>query len=116
MNEKLQKIPCDSISLGAMFSEPVYFDDGENMFLAPYKTAKEYHLAVIKRWSVPFLLTAGHKMSVEEIAELSQKQAEENAKKEVESAETVEELDEVEEIEEVDEVSDLEELSEFEDL
>ncbi|MBQ3837161.1 MAG: hypothetical protein II814_08540, partial [Treponema sp.] len=42
------------------FSAPVLFDDGKNMFLAAGKAMKAYHLAAIKRWKIPFLLTSGH--------------------------------------------------------
>ena len=55
-----KKISCDDIAIGVRFSAPVFFDDGENMFLAEGKSAKAYHLATIKRWKVPYLLSYGH--------------------------------------------------------
>jgi hypothetical protein len=45
------------------FSAPVFFDDGTNMFLAEGKAAKAYHVAALKRWNIPFLLTYGHEIT-----------------------------------------------------
>lgn len=58
-----KKIDCSRIKVGVVFSEPVYFDDGQNMFLAKNCPAKPYHLAALKRWKVPFLLTVGHEIN-----------------------------------------------------
>ena len=55
-----KKINCDAITVGVRFSAPVFFDDGINMFLAEGKSAKQYHVATLKRWKVPYLLTFGH--------------------------------------------------------
>lgn len=57
-----RKINCSDIAIGVRFSAPVFFDDGVNMFLAEGKSAKPYHLATLKRWKVPYLLTYGHIM------------------------------------------------------
>lgn len=56
----LRKIDPASVKLNMMFSAPVFFEDGKNMFLAEGKTVKAYHLASIKRWKIPFLLTNGN--------------------------------------------------------
>ncbi len=58
-----QKIDCSRIKVGVVFSEPVYFDDGQNMFLAKNRPAKAYHVAALKRWKIPFLLTVGHEIN-----------------------------------------------------
>lgn len=58
-----QKIDCSRIKVGVVFSEPVYFDDGQNMFLAKNRPAKPYHVAALKRWKIPFLLTVGHEIN-----------------------------------------------------
>lgn len=51
---------CSSIHIGSCFSEPVFFDDGKNMFLAAGKQAKPYHVSALVHWKIPYLLTAGH--------------------------------------------------------
>lgn len=60
------KISCDEIKVGVTFSAPVFFDDGENMFLAEGKSAKQYHVAALARWNIPYLLTYGHVVSGDE--------------------------------------------------
>ena len=57
-----EKIDCNQISIGVRFSAPVFFDDGINMFLAEGHSAKQYHVAALKRWNIPYLLTEGHKL------------------------------------------------------
>lgn len=54
------KIDSSSIKLGMKFSAPVFFEDGQNMFLAEGKPARQYHLDSLARWDVPYLLTFGH--------------------------------------------------------
>lgn len=54
------RINANDLQLGMRFSAPVFFDDGENMFLAEGKAVKHYHLAAIKRWNIKNLLTYGH--------------------------------------------------------
>ena len=61
------KLTQNYIIEGTRFSAPVFFDDGKNMFLAAGKPAKPYHLAALKNWNVPFLLTVGHVLSQAEI-------------------------------------------------
>lgn len=61
----IQKLDCSRIKVGVVFSEPVYFDDGQNMFLAKNSPAKAYHVAALKRWKIPFLLTAGYEVKQE---------------------------------------------------
>ncbi len=58
----LSRLKCDEIKEGVVFSAPVFFDDGVNMFLAARQPAKRYHVAALVRWEVPFLVTAGHKI------------------------------------------------------
>ena len=61
------KLTQNDIKEGMRFSAPVFFDDGKNMFLAAGRPAKPYHLAALKNWNVPFLLTVGHVLSQAEI-------------------------------------------------
>ncbi len=57
---EMSKLDCSSIHIGSCFSEPVYFDDGKNMFLAAGKMARPYHVSALVHWKIPYLLTAGH--------------------------------------------------------
>lgn len=57
------RIDTDDLQLGMRFSAPVFFDDGENMFLAEGKAIKPYHFAAINRWHIKSLLTYGHLIS-----------------------------------------------------
>lgn len=56
------RIDSSDIKEGMRFSAPVFFDDGKNMFLAEGKSVKSYHIAALKRWSIPYLLTYGHEI------------------------------------------------------
>lgn len=70
-----RKIECSSIQLGVCFSAPVYFDDGENMFLSAKNPVKKYHLNAISRWEIPFLLTDGYILSEKEVASIADEKA-----------------------------------------
>ncbi len=59
-DKKFSKIDCKELKLGMRFSAPVFFDDGENMFLGEEKAVKNYHLDAIQRWNIEYLLTYGH--------------------------------------------------------
>ena len=58
--KEFNKIDCKNIKLGMRFSAPVFFDDGENMFLGEEKAIKNYHIDAIQRWNIEYLLTYGH--------------------------------------------------------
>ncbi|MBE6354953.1 phosphohydrolase [Treponema sp.] len=90
----MNKIDITTIHLGSRFSADVYFDDGVNMFLGARKPAKHYHLACIKRWAVPFLLSEGHELPPEDINSKNSTADEEPA--ELEELEEVDELEELE--------------------
>jgi len=81
MQKNFIKIDSSLIKEGMRFSAPVFFDDGENMFLAEGKAAKAYHVAAIKRWNIPYLLTYGHEVT-----------AKNQAPEEVEDLEPLEEV------------------------
>ncbi|MBR1912715.1 MAG: phosphohydrolase [Treponema sp.] len=70
-----RKIECSSLKLGVCFSAPVYFDDGENMFLSAKNPVKKYHLNAITRWEIPFLLTDGYILSDKEVASIADEKA-----------------------------------------
>ena len=106
-----KRIECSSIKLGMRFSAPVFFDDGENMFHAEGKTAKMYHIAALKRWAIPFLLTFGHPIDESDISDEDADEAEE-----LEEVEELDDLEDAEEVEELDDAEELEELEEIEEL
>lgn len=69
MTEKeFTRIDCKEIKLGMRFSAPVFFDDGENMFLGEEKAVKNYHIDAIQRWNIKYLVTYGHLVSEDENA------------------------------------------------
>lgn len=70
-----RKIDSSSIEVGTCFNTPVYFDDGENMFLAANNPAKKYHVDALKRWEIPFLLTDGYILSDKEVASMADAKA-----------------------------------------
>ncbi len=85
-------IQSTEINLGARYNAPVYFDDGENMFLAAGSAVKAYHLIAIKRWGLKTFITDGVRLP-DDFA--------------VNDASDVEEVDELEELEEVEELEEL---------
>lgn len=62
-DKSFNKIDCKEIKIGMRFSAPVFFDDGENMFLGEEKSIKNYHIDAIQRWKIQYLLTYGHLIS-----------------------------------------------------
>lgn len=58
----MERINVSTIHEGICFSEPVFFDDGKNMFLPAGKQAKPYHVAALEQWKIPFLLTEGREI------------------------------------------------------
>lgn len=57
--KEFSKIDVNSIHVGSCFDQPVYFEDGINMFLPENKMAKQYHVDILKKWHIPYLLTKG---------------------------------------------------------
>lgn len=92
----MKKFSAADAKLNMLFSAPVFFDDGKNMFLAEGKTVKPYHLAAIKRWNIKFLLTSGHIVAQEEGANIARMAGFD--KKNIVEAEDLGELEELEEI------------------
>jgi hypothetical protein len=54
-----QEYDASGFKLGMKFTAPVYFDDGENMFLAENCPIKPYHLQAVKQWGISVVLTFG---------------------------------------------------------
>ena len=84
------------------FSAPVFFDDGENMFLAENKPVLQYHIDALKKWNIPFVLTYG--IEILDGQNVSDELEEIDA---VENLDDLEELGEVEELENDDPTSDI---------
>ena len=84
----VKKIKTAELKVGDRFSAPVFFDDGDNMFLLRGIPLGEAELNTLKRWKIQYVVTAGDPVPEgevldDEIAELD-------------------ELDEVEELEDLD--------------
>ncbi len=86
------KVECKDIAEGDFFSEAVFFDDGENMFLAPKRPVKRYHLMAIRRWNIPYLLTEGAKIQGDELDKLLESFSEQQNFLDAEDLEELEEL------------------------
>ena len=94
----MKKFSAADANLNMMFSAPVFFDDGKNMFLAEGKTIKPYHLAAIKRWNIKNLLTSGHTVAQEEGANIARMAGFDKKNLDDQDAGELEELEELEEI------------------
>lgn len=108
--KSFNKINCKDIKLGMRFSAPVFFDDGENMFLAEDKTVKQYHLVAISRWNMESVLTYGRILADDEVLEKEDDVGEIEEIEEVEEIEDLEDIDDLEEVEEPEEIEPVEEL------
>ncbi|MCQ2981282.1 MAG: HD-GYP domain-containing protein [Treponemataceae bacterium] len=106
---ELQKINTSDLSLGMRFSAPVFFDDGENMFLAEGKPLKEYHLDALLRWKQTYVVTYGQILDENALPDLN-----DAVDEELEELEEIEELEELEELEDVDAEETLEQLDSME--
>ncbi|MBQ0166199.1 MAG: HD-GYP domain-containing protein [Treponema sp.] len=98
--DTLQQVKIDTLKEGMIFSAPLFFDDGKNMFLPKGHAISEYHMSVLSRWKIPFILTCGHLVTSNE------------SDAEPVDLEVIAELDEVEELSDADEVEELEDLDE----
>lgn len=106
------RIECNTIRPGIMFSQPVFFDDGKCMFLAAKHPAKEYHVDCLRRWKIPFLVTAGKELTEKEIAAMkaSEQKAAANAGSAQNAQNSANADSNLEELEELDELEELEEI------
>lgn len=90
----LKKIRTEELKLGLRFSAPVFFDDGQNMFLLRGMPVSESELNTLKRWRIQYVVTAGDPVPEGEILE------DETADlTEIEEGEFIEDIDEVEDTE-----------------
>lgn len=91
-------IECSRIKVGSCFNEPVFFEDGVNMFLAANHPAKQYHLAALKRWNIPYLLTSGVEIDYNKYLEekaLMEKNTVNKPSSDIDNLEDLEELEEL---------------------
>ncbi len=58
-NNQINKFLISDLQEGMRFSAPVFFDDGENMFLPEDLCIKKKHLEVLVNWKIPFVLSYG---------------------------------------------------------
>lgn len=84
------RVNSGNIHEGDMYTEPLFFDDGKNMFLPEKRPVKLYHLKALERWSIPYVLTKGKLMDGAEVVD-----EEEDFIDDLEELET---LDDVEEL------------------
>ena len=59
---EMSRLEVSKIRIGSCYSEPVFFDDGKNMFLPAGKEAKSFHVSALSQWKIPYLLTSGHEI------------------------------------------------------
>lgn len=62
MLENSRRIEASDLVLGTRFSEPLFFDDGINMFLATNHPLRQHHLDSLYRWNIPHVVTAGYEL------------------------------------------------------
>lgn len=55
----MTRIYSNELKEGVLYSAPLFFDDGANMFLAKRRKVKKYHIDILKKWAIPFVLTYG---------------------------------------------------------
>lgn len=59
MPEHERMINTKDLWVGAIFSEPLFFDDGKHMFLASEMPLSQGLLDILHDWNIPFVLTSG---------------------------------------------------------
>jgi hypothetical protein len=103
MAKVFKTIPASLIHEGVRYSSPLFFDDGENMFLAEKKEAKPYHIYAIKRWGLEKFLTYGHELTDSEILSMNEKNAiaSRSLKTKIQDLSQADEVEELEELEEI---------------
>ena len=105
----LRRIELADVKLNIMFSAPVFFEDGKNMFLAAGKAVKQYHLAALKKWNVPFLLTSGNAVEQGEGSNI-ERMAGFDKKRLAEAGGALADSEDIEELEEIEDAEPLEEI------
>ena len=73
----METIRSEDMKEGMRFSAPVFFDDGKNMFLAEKKPITSFHLSVLSRWSIPYVVTYGKQLGSDPVVEAEAEELEE---------------------------------------
>ena len=73
----METIRSEDVKEGMRFSAPVFFDDGKNMFLAEKKPVTPFHVSVLSRWSIPFVVTYGKLLGPDPVVEAEAEELEE---------------------------------------
>jgi len=94
----LRRIEVATIKLNMIFSAPVFFEDGKNMFLAAGKSVKQYHMAALKKWNVPYLMTEGRAIEETEGSNIERMAGFDKKRFAGSQDDDIEELEELEEI------------------
>lgn len=64
--KQMQRIYAVDLKEGIKFSAPVFFEDGENMFLAENKPIKKMHIAAMKHWNIKSFITYGKVIALDD--------------------------------------------------
>lgn len=72
----MTRIYSNELKEGIMYSAPLFFDDGVNMFLAKRRAVKKYHIEILKKWAIPFILTYGTVVDDKNVELLDEESAE----------------------------------------
>ena len=75
--KRMETIRSEDMKEGMRFSAPVFFDDGKNMFLAEKKPITSFHLSVLSRWSIPYVVTYGKQLGSDPVVEAEAEELEE---------------------------------------
>lgn len=57
-----RRIEIAELQLGSRFSEPLFFDDGVNMFLASNLPLRQEHLDSLRQWNISHIVTCGREL------------------------------------------------------
>lgn len=63
-------IPIEELYVGARFSHPLFFDDGQHMFLASNMPLSQRFLDCLYFWGIPYVVIKSFEKDNEEIPEL----------------------------------------------
>lgn len=64
--KQMQRIYAADLKEGIKFSAPVFFEDGENMFLAENKPLKKMHIAAMEHWNLKSFITYGNVIALDD--------------------------------------------------
>lgn len=59
MEEHDRIIPVKELYIGERFSQPLFFDDGQHMFLASDMPLTQRFMDSLHHWNIPYVVTCG---------------------------------------------------------